>query len=140
MDLFAFIHVADPTKVKVGERGRAEGEARLLDSTVGHVVLLLPVAPAHAESELEASVERLFDEGGSADQGVSAAGGGHGAEIEPSTGVRFIAAENVTAERPKRPRKKRQAATDVGGSSYPPKILRGDYGTSGATATSGKSP
>ncbi|GKG37940.1 hypothetical protein Tco_0457163, partial [Tanacetum coccineum] len=71
MDLLAFIHVADPTKVKVEERERAEEEARLLDSTVRRVVLLLPVAPARAESELEASVEKLFDEGGSADQGDS---------------------------------------------------------------------
>ncbi|GKC93697.1 hypothetical protein Tco_1159139, partial [Tanacetum coccineum] len=46
--------VADPTKVKVGERERADGEAKLLDSTVGRVVPLLPVAPAHADSELEA--------------------------------------------------------------------------------------
>ncbi|GKF72054.1 hypothetical protein Tco_0208168, partial [Tanacetum coccineum] len=37
------------------------------------VVPLLPVAPARAKSELEASVERLFDEGGGADQGDSAA-------------------------------------------------------------------
>ncbi|GJR08479.1 hypothetical protein Tco_0791131 [Tanacetum coccineum] len=76
MDLLAFIQVADPTKVKVGERERAEEEARLLHSTVGRVVPILPVSPAHADSELEASVERLFDEGGSADQGDSAAGGG----------------------------------------------------------------
>ncbi|GKC99879.1 hypothetical protein Tco_1170154 [Tanacetum coccineum] len=51
MDLLAFIHVADPTKVKVGEREHAEEEARLLDSTVGRVVLLLPIAPDHADSE-----------------------------------------------------------------------------------------
>ncbi|GJT84525.1 RNA-directed DNA polymerase, eukaryota, reverse transcriptase zinc-binding domain protein [Tanacetum coccineum] len=140
MDLFAFIQVADPTKVKVREQERAEGEERLLDSTVGRVVPLLPVSPARAESELEASMERLFDEGGSADQGDSAAGGGHDAEIELSMGVRIIAAENVTAERPKRPRNKRQAATDAGGSSHPPKKLRGDYRTSGEAATSGKSP
>ncbi|GJT59973.1 hypothetical protein Tco_1003506 [Tanacetum coccineum] len=57
MDLLTFIHMADPTKVKVGERERAEEEARLLDSTVGRVVSLLPVAPDHADSELEASVE-----------------------------------------------------------------------------------
>ncbi|GKA83365.1 hypothetical protein Tco_0804960, partial [Tanacetum coccineum] len=140
LGMFAFIQVADPTKVKVGEREYAEEEARLLDSTVGRVVPLLPVAPARAESELEASVERLFDEGGSADQGDSAAGGGHDAKIESSTGVIIIAAKNVTAERPKRPRKKRQAATDAGGSSHPPKKLRGDYGTFGEAATSGKSP
>ncbi|GJY41519.1 hypothetical protein Tco_0428789 [Tanacetum coccineum] len=134
------ILVADPTKVKVGERERAEGEASLLDSIVGRVVPLLLVAPARVKSELEASVERLFDESGSADQGDSAVGGGHDAEIESSMGVIIIAAENVTAERPKRPRKKRQAATDAGGSSHPPKKLRGDYGTSGDAATSGKSP
>ncbi|GJZ60341.1 hypothetical protein Tco_0616157 [Tanacetum coccineum] len=119
---------------------RAEGEAKLLDSTVGRVVPLLPVDPARAESELEESVERLFDEGGSADPGDSAARGGHDADIESTMGVRIIATENVTAERPKRPRKKRQAATDAGGSSHPLKKLRGDYGTSSAAATSVKSP
>ncbi|GJS83088.1 hypothetical protein Tco_0749629 [Tanacetum coccineum] len=65
MDFFAFIHVVDPTKVKIVERERAEGEAKLLDSTVGRVVPLLPVSLARVESELEASVEKLFDEGGS---------------------------------------------------------------------------
>nr|GEW43323.1 putative transposase (putative), gypsy type [Tanacetum cinerariifolium] len=108
--------VADPAKVKVRKRERTEGKAWLLDSTVGRVVSLLPVSPARAKSELEASVERLFNEGGSVDQ------------------------ENVVAERPKRPRKKRRAATDASGSSYPPKKLRRDYKTSGEAATSGKSP
>ncbi|GJU84706.1 hypothetical protein Tco_1292252 [Tanacetum coccineum] len=65
---------------------------RLLDSTVGHVVPLLPVAPARVESELEASVDKLFDEGGSAKQGDSAAGGGHDAEVELVT-----ATEDTTA-------------------------------------------
>ncbi|GKD06686.1 hypothetical protein Tco_1181660 [Tanacetum coccineum] len=123
MDLFAFIQVEDPTKVKVGEWERAEEEARLLDSIVGHVVPLLPVAPARVESELKASVEILFDEGGSADQGDSAARGGHDAEIKLVTGVRIIVAKNVTAERPKHPRKKRQAATVANGSSHPPKNM-----------------
>ncbi|GJW23205.1 hypothetical protein Tco_0033827 [Tanacetum coccineum] len=127
MDLLAFIHVADPTKVKVEERERAEEEARLLDSTVGRVVPLLPVASARAESELEASVEKLFDEGGSADQGDSVAGGGQETETEI---VRIVAKEDVAAEKPKRPRKKRQVVTDTGGSSHPPKKLRSDYRTS----------
>ncbi|GJY89584.1 hypothetical protein Tco_0504780 [Tanacetum coccineum] len=83
MDLFAFIQVVDPTKVKVGEWERSEEEARLLDSTVGRV-------------------------------GDSTTGGSHDAETKSAMGVRIIVAENVTAERPKRPRKKRQAATDVG--------------------------
>ncbi|GJT29066.1 hypothetical protein Tco_0909341 [Tanacetum coccineum] len=64
MDLLSFIHVADPTKVKVGEREQAEEEARLLDSTVWRIVLLLPIALDRADSELEASVEILFDESG----------------------------------------------------------------------------
>ncbi|GKA82145.1 hypothetical protein Tco_0788893 [Tanacetum coccineum] len=130
MDLFAFIHVADPTKVKIVKRERVEEEAKLLDSTVGRVVPLLPVAPARAKSELEASVEKLFDEGDSTEQGDSATGGGHDAEIELVTAVEDTAAGNVAAERPKRPRKKRPAATDASGSSHPPKKLRGDYGTS----------
>nr|GEU45470.1 probable amino-acid acetyltransferase NAGS1, chloroplastic isoform X1 [Tanacetum cinerariifolium] len=59
------VNIADPTKLKVGERERVEGEAKLLDSIVERVVSLLPVFPARNESELEASVDRLFDEGGS---------------------------------------------------------------------------
>ncbi|GJX30600.1 hypothetical protein Tco_0238679, partial [Tanacetum coccineum] len=63
IDIFAFIHTPDPTKVRVVEREQNKDEPRLLDTTVGRNVQLLPVAPDHAESELEASVERLFDEG-----------------------------------------------------------------------------
>nr|GEY79548.1 hypothetical protein [Tanacetum cinerariifolium] len=58
MDLFAFIQVADLTKVKVEERERVEGEAKLLDSTARRVVSLLPVALTRADSELEAGVDR----------------------------------------------------------------------------------
>ncbi|GJW57334.1 hypothetical protein Tco_0104065, partial [Tanacetum coccineum] len=99
--------LADPTKVKVGERERTEGEARLLDSIVGHVVPLLPVALARAESELEASADRLFNKDGSMDQGDSAAGSDQDAETELVTGVKIIADENVVAEKLKRPCKKR---------------------------------
>nr|GEX55722.1 putative ribonuclease H-like domain-containing protein [Tanacetum cinerariifolium] len=95
MDLFAFIQVANPSKVKVGEQERTEEEAKILDSTVGRVVSLLPVTLACSKSELEASVERLFDEGGSADQGDSTAGGGQEAETGIATGVRIIGDENV---------------------------------------------
>nr|GEW92600.1 hypothetical protein [Tanacetum cinerariifolium] len=73
----------------------------LLDSTVGRVVLLLLVAPTRAESELEASMERLFDEGGSADQVDSTVGGGKEAEVGIATGFRIVAEENVAAERPR---------------------------------------
>nr|GEW71040.1 hypothetical protein [Tanacetum cinerariifolium] len=123
MDLSAFIHVVDPTKVKVIERERVEGEKKLLESIIGRVVPLLPVSPACFESKLEASVENLCDEDGSVDQGDSAAGGGHDAEIELATVAEDVVA--VTAERPRRQRKKRPAVTDASGSSHPPKKLRG---------------
>nr|GEZ24271.1 hypothetical protein [Tanacetum cinerariifolium] len=63
MDFLAFIRTADSTKVRVAERQRAENEPRLLESTVGRLVPLLPIAPARAFGELEASVDKLFDEG-----------------------------------------------------------------------------
>ncbi|GJU59700.1 hypothetical protein Tco_1237466 [Tanacetum coccineum] len=68
MDLLSFIRIVDPTKVRIGERQRAEGEPKLLDITVGRVVPLLPVARARTEGKLEASVDKLFDEGGSGNQ------------------------------------------------------------------------
>ncbi|GKC57174.1 hypothetical protein Tco_1084772 [Tanacetum coccineum] len=49
MDLLAFIRTADPTKVRIGERQRGEDEPKLLDTTVGRTVPLLPVAPARAQ-------------------------------------------------------------------------------------------
>nr|GEU58794.1 hypothetical protein [Tanacetum cinerariifolium] len=125
IDLFAFIHVVDPTKIKIIERERVEGEKRLLDSTAGRVVPLLPIAPAYAEGDLKASVDKLFDEGGSTDQGDFAAGSGHDAEIVPVTEVENIVVKNVIAERPKHLRKKRPAVTDASGSSHPPKKLKG---------------
>nr|GFC22028.1 hypothetical protein [Tanacetum cinerariifolium] len=71
MDLSTFIHVVDPTKVKVVQSEYAEGERKLLESTVGHVVPLLPVASARFDSELEASVDKLFDEETKGDHGTS---------------------------------------------------------------------
>ncbi|GJX84641.1 hypothetical protein Tco_0335415 [Tanacetum coccineum] len=68
MDLLSFIQTVNPTKVRVSERQRAEDEPRLLDTTVGRVVPLLPIALAHVKSELDASVDKLFDEGGSGNQ------------------------------------------------------------------------
>ncbi|GJW89860.1 hypothetical protein Tco_0167413 [Tanacetum coccineum] len=135
MDFFAFINTADPTKVKVVERERVDGEPRLLETTVGGVVPLLPVAPARSEGELEASVDKLFDEGGGADQGDTAAGGSYDAVIEPATDV-----EAVAAQQPQRRRKKKRAATNTAVAPHPPKRLRENYGTSGAAAVGGKSP
>ncbi|GJW97110.1 hypothetical protein Tco_0178918 [Tanacetum coccineum] len=84
MDLFAFIRTADPTKVRIGERQRGEDEPKLLDTTVGRTVPLNLVAPARAESELDASVDKLFDEEGSGNQEEQnySAGGDQGAGIQ----------------------------------------------------------
>nr|GEU75996.1 hypothetical protein [Tanacetum cinerariifolium] len=75
MDLLSFIQTVDPTKVRVAERQRMENKPRLLESIVGRVVSLLPIAPARASSELEASVDKLFDKGASGD--------GQGTDIQP---------------------------------------------------------
>nr|GEW85212.1 transposase (putative), gypsy type [Tanacetum cinerariifolium] len=68
MDLLSFIRIDDPTKVRIGERQRDEDEPKLLETTVGRVVLLLSVVPDRSSGELEASVDNLFDEGGSGEQ------------------------------------------------------------------------
>nr|GEV96523.1 hypothetical protein [Tanacetum cinerariifolium] len=76
--------IIDPTKVRIGERECDEDEPKLLETTVGHVISLLPVAPDRSFGELEASVDKLFDEGGSgeqADHGDSASGG-HGVGVQ----------------------------------------------------------
>ncbi|GJR93894.1 hypothetical protein Tco_0266068 [Tanacetum coccineum] len=89
IDLFAFIQTADPIKVKVVERQRNEDEPLLLQTIVGRTVSLLSVAPDRAENELEASVDKLFDEGVSGnqtDQGDSM--GGAGEAYHPSKTLR----------------------------------------------------
>nr|GEW44056.1 hypothetical protein [Tanacetum cinerariifolium] len=84
MDLLSFIQTADPIKVRIVEKERDEDEPKLLETIVGRVILLLPVAPDRSSSKLKASVDKFFDEGGSgeqADQGDSA-GGGHGIGVQ----------------------------------------------------------
>ncbi|GJX30739.1 hypothetical protein Tco_0240594 [Tanacetum coccineum] len=104
IDFLSFIQTADPTKVRVGERQRAEGEPKLLDTTVGRVVPFLPIAPARASSELEASVDKLFDEGVSE--------------------TAEIVAEDAAPVQPKRQRKRKTIVYDAGGPSHHPKKLR----------------
>nr|GEV93629.1 hypothetical protein [Tanacetum cinerariifolium] len=131
MDLLAFIRTADPTKVRVAERQRAEDEPRLLESTVGRVVPLLPIAPACASSELEASVDKLFDEGASGD--------GQGADVQPVAVTTDTIVEDVAPLQPRRQRKSKTVVVDAGGPSHPPKKLREDFGALGGVSTDGKS-
>nr|GEY72254.1 transposase (putative), gypsy type [Tanacetum cinerariifolium] len=60
--LFTFIHAHDP-KVKIVKREQVGDEPLLLQTIVGRTVPLLSVAPDHADSELETSIDKLFDEG-----------------------------------------------------------------------------
>nr|GEW25840.1 transposase (putative), gypsy type [Tanacetum cinerariifolium] len=131
MDLLAFIRIADPTKVRVVERQRAKNEPRLLESTVGRVVPLLPIAPARASSELEASVDKLFDEGASAD--------GQGADVQPVAVTTDTIVKDVAPLQPRRQRKRKTAVADAVGPSHPPKKLREDYGALGGASIAGKS-
>nr|GEX90815.1 transposase (putative), gypsy type [Tanacetum cinerariifolium] len=106
MDIFAFIHTLDPTKVKVIERERNNDEPQLLETTVGRIVSLLPVTPDCGESERDVSVDTLFDEGGSGtqmEQGDSASGGGgQGINIQPVTGTTDTIVEDVILLHPRR--------------------------------------
>nr|GEX06169.1 mannosyl-oligosaccharide 1,2-alpha-mannosidase MNS3 [Tanacetum cinerariifolium] len=136
MDLFAFIHSPNPTKVRVVKREREVDEPRLLDTIVGRTVPLLPVAFDHADSELEASVERLFDEGsiGTQTEQENSARGGPDADIQLVIGVANIVTEDAAPVRLRRQGKRKYVAVDAGGASHPPKKLREDHGTPSGTS------
>nr|GEV61299.1 hypothetical protein [Tanacetum cinerariifolium] len=55
IDLLSVIRTVDPMKVRIGERHRDEDEPKLLETTIGRVVSLLPFVPDHSSGELEAS-------------------------------------------------------------------------------------
>ncbi|GJY75037.1 hypothetical protein Tco_0479468, partial [Tanacetum coccineum] len=116
-------------------------EPRLLDTTIGRIVPLLLVAPNHAESKLEASVEKLFNEGGSGnqtEQGDSIEGG-QDANIQPVVEAMDTAVEDVTLMQSRRQGKRKYVDVDAGGASHPPKKLREDHGTLSGTSVGGKS-
>ncbi|GJZ52756.1 gypsy type transposase [Tanacetum coccineum] len=111
LDENTYPDTADPmkgtglVKVRIGERQRGEDEPKLLDTTVGRVVPLLPVAPARASSELEASVDKLFEEGGSgshAEHGDSVSGG-HDVGIPQVSEIAKVFAEDAAPLQPRRP-------------------------------------
>nr|GEW67388.1 hypothetical protein [Tanacetum cinerariifolium] len=141
MDIFAFIHTPDPTKVRVVEREQNKDEPRLLDTTVGRTVPLLPVAPDRADSELKASVERLFDKGGSGTQMEQrdSTKGGQYANIRPVVEATNTVVEDAALVQSRRRRKRKSVVVGAGGVSYPPKKMRGDHGTSSGASVGGKS-
>ncbi|GJZ19673.1 hypothetical protein Tco_0556263 [Tanacetum coccineum] len=142
MDLNAFIRTADPRKVRIVERARAENERPIVKVAKHRIVTLLPTSVVRPFGELSASVEREFigdaSVGDGGDQGVASVGGQDNAEpIVPIT-------DNVETETPgpKRTKKKRvtRGSERTPAASHPPKRLRADYGTTGGSATRGKSP
>ncbi|GKD63787.1 hypothetical protein Tco_1305895 [Tanacetum coccineum] len=140
-DIFAFIHTPDPTKVKIVEWEQNEDETLLLQTTVGRTVPLLLVAVDRTESELEASVDKLFNNGGSGNktkQGGSA-GNGRGADIQLVSKATDTVAEDVAPLQPRRQRKRKTVVVGAGEASHPLRKLREDHGTPGGPSVAGKS-
>ncbi|GJU59502.1 hypothetical protein Tco_1237268 [Tanacetum coccineum] len=133
MDLNAFIRTADPRKVRIVERARAENERPIVTVAKHRTVTLLPTSVVRSSGELSASVEREFagdaSAGDGGDQGFDSVGGQD--DVEPSVPV----TEPVGTEipRPKRSKKKRatRESERMPAASHPPKRLRADYGTDG---------
>nr|GEY96217.1 hypothetical protein [Tanacetum cinerariifolium] len=105
MDLFAFIHAPDPTKVRVVERERDEGEPRLLETTVGRTISLLPITHDRAER------------------------GGQDANIQPVIKATDTIVEDAAPVQSRRQRKRKFVVMDAGEASHPPKKLREDHET-----------
>ncbi|GJW42844.1 hypothetical protein Tco_0071643 [Tanacetum coccineum] len=103
MDLNAFIRTADPRKVRIVERPRAENERPIVTVAKHRTVTLLPTSVVRSSGELSASVEREFvgdaSVGDGGDQGFDSAVGQE--NVEPSVPV----TEPVEAEVPKPKRK-----------------------------------
>ncbi|GKA46683.1 hypothetical protein Tco_0739566 [Tanacetum coccineum] len=141
MDIFAFIHTPDPTKVKIVEQERNEDKPLLLHTTVGRMVPLLLVAPDCAENDLEASVDRLFDEGGSGNQTEQGcfASSERGADIQLVSEATNTVAKDVAPLQPRHQRKRKTVVLGAFEASNPPKKLRGDHVTSSGPSVAGKS-
>ncbi|GJV63445.1 gypsy type transposase [Tanacetum coccineum] len=113
MDLNAFIRTADPRKVRVVERARAENERPIVTVAKHRTVTLLPTSVVRSSGELSASVEREFV--------------GDASIVGDVVEIRGLISG---------------CGRDIEGllvASHPPKRLRADYGTTGGSAT-GASP
>ncbi|GKA27728.1 hypothetical protein Tco_0713896 [Tanacetum coccineum] len=116
---------------------KAGDQVPLLKATRERVVSLAPPVPVTAtssEGNMTESIDRLFDEGNGAEKEHSTGGG----EYVALTEAIVEPVNEDVAEKPRRLKKKRKAARDASGSTLPPKKLREDYGTSGASASTGR--
>ncbi|GKB25040.1 hypothetical protein Tco_0864441, partial [Tanacetum coccineum] len=114
MDLNAFIRTADPRKVRVVERPRAENEGPIVTVAKHRTVTLLPTSMG-----FDSAVGQEI--------------------VEPSVPV--AASAEATVLKPQRSKKKRVIYDSEGlpVAPHPPKRLRTDYGTAGGSVT-GASP
>ncbi|GKA57468.1 hypothetical protein Tco_0756656, partial [Tanacetum coccineum] len=101
----------DPTKVRIGERQRAKGEPKLLDTTVERVVSLLPVAPDRTE----------------------------GADIQLVSEDVDTVVEDVALLYPMGQKKRKTVVVDAGEPSHPAKKLRENHGTPSGSFVARKS-
>nr|GEW53292.1 hypothetical protein [Tanacetum cinerariifolium] len=129
MDLFAFIHTPDHTKVKVVEQERVEDEPLLLQTIVGRMVPPLSVALDRAKSELEASVDKNFNDGGSGNQTEQGgfASSGRGVDVQLASEATYTVTEDVVPLQPRRQRKRKTMVMGAGEASHPSKKLREDH-------------
>nr|GEZ27363.1 hypothetical protein [Tanacetum cinerariifolium] len=111
MDIFAFIHTSDPTKVKVVERKRKDDEPRLLETTIGRTIPLLQVAPDRGQS----------------------------INIQLVTETTDTIFKDVIPLMPRRQKKMKTTAVEVGGSLHPPRNLKEDQETPSGPPIAGKS-
>ncbi|GJR95721.1 hypothetical protein Tco_0267895 [Tanacetum coccineum] len=110
MGLFTFIHHADPTKVKIGEREVRDGEVLLLELTRG---------------------------GGDATEADQTEQSDHLVQFGRIDIMADDKAQALVADQPKKLRKKMKAADGASGSGLPPKKLREDHDASEITNVAG---
>nr|GEW30486.1 hypothetical protein [Tanacetum cinerariifolium] len=116
MDIFSFIHHADPTKVKVGEMEKAGDQVSLLEATRGRIVPLAPLVPvtaASSEGNLTESIEKMFNEGNGAEKEHSI----EGCKYDALTKAIVEPVNKDVAEKPMRLKKTRKVARDASNSS-----------------------
>nr|GEY59119.1 hypothetical protein [Tanacetum cinerariifolium] len=135
MDLFSFIHHANPTKVRIGEREVGEGEVPLLELTRGRVVSLAGVNEQRNQNN---NVEGAGNQNDDAGNNVAGEGAADGQGVPGDTGIIRIEDEvPVTiAEKAKVSQKKRKVVGGTSESDHPPKKLREDHDTSGDVGAS----
>nr|GEY69668.1 hypothetical protein [Tanacetum cinerariifolium] len=111
---------ADPTKVRIRERLPAEREVKLLTLIEGRTVSLNPPASV-ATRDSDDCIDKLFDEGGDVGQEHSIERGDDVLEETVAKDISVVAVEKTKKKR------KRKAAEDASGFTYPPKKPREDY-------------